>query len=575
MNNRKEYYKFFKNTRSGLFSITFMYIVIGVLSFATPILTANLLASLLYNSFSYTLECAFLVALAFIFQELVLYTAEHIWNIKIRPRILFNVRQYIIKNIFDLKLSVINKYGDGLIEERIENDPNDVAKIVNSLQKNFVNSLTKVGIIIYIVITDYRISLVYIVGMLLVEYVDTIKQKRVKVKDMKLNNSASSASNIIGEVVEGMRDIKILNIENKMSSYLSSKLNVVANNISEKDICESTYDKIERVILYITMAMVIVFGMFFLNRGEITMVNLLIMYLYQNDVFSLMSEISNFRTSIKDFNSIMNKIVMLGDYKKFEKEKYGKVVVPRVKGKIKFDNVHFGYDEGKNVLNGMSFEINEKESVALVGTPECGKSTIVNLLMRSYDSHSGSITIDDVAIENFDETSLKNNISVVNQDSYIFNMSIKDNLLLVKSDATKSEIDFVCKKADIYNFINSLPDKYNTIVGMDGVNLSSAQRQKLAIARALLKGSQILIFEEATSSIDNVSQSEIQDSINNLVNEKTIITISHRLSATSKCDRILVIDKGKIVADGDHKNLITNCKVYKNLYKDVNKKIRF
>jgi ATP-binding cassette subfamily B protein len=199
------------------------------------------------------------------------------------------------------------------------------------------------------------------------------------------------------------------------------------------------------------MAMVIVFGMFFLNRGEITMVNLLIMYLYQNDVFSLMSEISNFRTSIKDFNSIMNKIVMLGDYKKFEKEKYGKVVVPRVKGKIKFDNVHFGYDEGKNVLNGMSFEINEKESVALVGTPECGKSTIVNLLMRSYDSHSGSITIDDVAIENFDETSLKNNISVVNQDSYIFNMSIKDNLLLVKSDATKSEIDFVCKKADIYN----------------------------------------------------------------------------------------------------------------------------
>ena len=210
------------------------------------------------------------------------------------------------------------------------------------------------GIIIYIVITDYRISLVYIVGMLLVEYVDTIKQKRVKVKDMKLNNSASSASNIIGEVVEGMRDIKILNIENKMSSYLSSKLNVVANNISEKDICESTYDKIERVVLYITMAMVIVFGMFFLNRGEITMVNLLIMYLYQNDVFSLMSEISNFRTSIKDFNSIINKINQLEDYKKFEKEKYGKVSIPRVRGSIKFDNVYFGYDK-----NDVTLKMNE------------------------------------------------------------------------------------------------------------------------------------------------------------------------------------------------------------------------
>ena len=154
-------------------------------------------------------------------------------------------------------------------------------------------------------------------------------------------------------------------------------------------------------------------------------------------------------------------------------------------------------------------------------------------------------------------------------------MSIKDNLLLVKSDATKRELDFVCKKADIYDFIMSLPDKYNTVVGMNGINLSGGQRQKLAIARALLQGSQILIFDEATSSIDNVSQSEIQDSINNLVNEKTVITISHRLSATSKCDRILVIDKGRIVADGNHKTLLANSKVYKNLYKDVNKKIRF
>ena len=572
--NNKGYLKFFKNTRSGLFSITVLYIVIGVLSFLTPIFTANLLASLIYNSFSLTLKYAIVVALVFTFQEFVLYTSEHIWNIKIRPKILFNVRQYIIKNIFNIKLSVVHKYGDGLIEERIENDPNDVAKIVNSLQRNSVNALTKIGIVIYIIITDYRISLVYIIGMLLVEYVDTIKHKRVKIKDMKLDNSQVSASNFIGGVVEGMADIKTLNIEKKISSHLSNKLNVVANNISEKDICESTYDKIERVILYITMAMVIVMGMFYLNRGEISVVNLLIMYLYQNDVFSLMSEISNFRTSIKDFNSIIDKINQLEDYKKFEKEKYGKVSIPRVRGSIKFDNVYFGYDKN-DVLNGMSFEIKEKESIALVGTPECGKSTIISLLTRLYDVKGGSITIDGINVEDFDEVSLKKNISVVNQDSYIFNMSIKDNLMIVKSDATKSELDSVCKKADIYDFIMNLPNKYDTVVGMDGVNISGGQRQKLAIARALLQGSQILIFDEATSSIDNVSQSEIQKSINNLVNEKTVIVISHRLSATSMCDKIFVIDKGVVVAEGNHKNLISNCKVYKNLYKSVNKKIRF
>lgn len=574
MNNIKDSLQFFKNTKNKLSLITFMYLILGVISFITPILTANLLAGLIYTDLNLVIDYAIYVAVAFILQEIILYITEYIWNVKIRPRILFNIRHFIINNILRLKMTVIDEYGEGSIEEKIDSEPNEIAKIVNTAQRNIINVITKIGIIIYIILTEWRISLIYIIGMLIVAYIDTKKQKVVKLKDMKLSNSESSSSKFIDEVVEGMGDIKTLNIEEKIGSHLSNKLNTVANNISEKDLLESRYAKLEKVVLYITTALVMIIGMIFLRQSNVSVVNLLIMYLYQNDVFSLMSEISILRSSIKDYNVIMTRILQLDNDKKYEKENFGKKELKNVKGKINFNNVVFGYTKTNPIIKNMTFEIKPGETVALVGSAECGKSTILKLLARKHDCQTGTITIDDTPIEELTEDTLKSNISVVNQDSYIFNMSIKDNLLLVKPNATKKEIDNVCQKVKIYDYIMSLPDKYNTIIGKDGINLSGGQRQKLAIARALLQGSKILLFDEATSMIDNNSQAEIQEAIEEITRDLTVIIVSHRLSATSKCDRIMVIDKGKVVAEGNHKNLVTNCKVYRNLYKDINKKIR-
>lgn len=572
MNNIKGSLKFFKNTRSKLILLTFMYIILGVISFISPIMMANLLAGLIYTDFYIVFWYAIYVCLIFILQEILLYLTERLWNIRIRPRILYNIRHYIIKNIFSLKMSVIDDYGDNAIEEKIDKEPNEIARIVNTAQRNIINVITKMGIVLYIVLTDWKIALIYIIGMMIVARIDTLKQKAVSLRDVKLNNSGTSASNFISEVVEGMSDIKSLNIEEKMGSHLSNKLNMVANNFSDRDLLESRYSKLEKIILYITTSLVMIVGLLVLDGDNLGVVNLLIMYLYQNDVFSLMGEISILRSSIKDYNVIMNRILTLGNEKKYEKEKFGNVEIKRVKGNIQFKNVVFGYSKENVVLNNMSFEIKEGESVALVGNS--GKSTILKLLNRKYDVLSGCIYIDGVPIEELSENTLKRNISVVSQNSYIFNMSIRDNLLLVKPDATKKQIDDVCKKVKIYDYIMSLPDKYNTVIGMEGVNLSGGQKQKLAIARALLQGSKILLFDEATSLIDNNSQAEIQEAINEITRDLTVIIISNRLSSTSMCDKIMVIDKGRVIATGDHKNLITNCRFYKNLYKDVNKKIR-
>ena len=574
MIKNKEIFKFFKNTKPRLVMLWIMYILLGIISFITPILTANLLAGLIYKDMYKVFAYAIYVALAFSLQELLLYITEFVWNGKVRPKLLYNVRHFVINNIFNLKMSVIDNYGNEAIETKINEEPLEMARVVNTTQKNIINVITKLGIVIYVVLTDWRIAVIYLIGMITVAYIDNRKHVALKSRETKISNSSLNSSKYISEVVEGINDIKSLNIEETISSNLSTKLNNVVNNIAEKELLESGYTRLEKIVLYSTMAFIIIMGICFLEEGTLTVVNLLVMYLYQNDIFSLMNEITTLRTTLNEYNEISNKILKLEDNTKYEKEIFGKKELTDVKGKINFNSVIFGYDKTKPILKNMNFEIKPGETVALVGSENCGKSTIIKLLMRKYDLINGSITIDDIPINELTKKSLRTNISIVKQDSYIFNMSIKDNLLLVKPNATNKEIDEVCKKVDIYDYIMSLPKKYNTIIGTDGVNLSGSQKQKIAIARALLKDSKILIFDEATSMIDSHTQSEIHEAITKIYKDLTVIVISQRLSTIVDCDRILVIDQGRVVAEGKHKNLITNCKIYKNLFKDVNKKIR-
>lgn len=574
MIKNKEIFKFFKNTKPRLVMLWIMYILLGIISFITPILTANLLAGLIYKDMYKVFAYAIYVALAFSLQELLLYITEFVWNGKVRPKLLYNVRHFVINNIFNLKMSVIDNYGNEAIETKINEEPLEMARVVNTTQKNIINVITKLGIVIYVVLTDWRIAVIYLIGMITVAYIDNRKHVSLKSRETKISNSSLNSSKYISEVVEGINDIKSLNIEETISSNLSTKLNNVVNNIAEKELFESGYTRLEKIVLYSTMAFIIIMGICFLEEGSLTVVNLLVMYLYQNDIFSLMNEITTLRTTLNEYNEISNKILKLEDNTKYEKEIFGKKELTDVKGKINFNSVIFGYDKTKPILKNMNFEIKPGETVALVGSENCGKSTIIKLLMRKYDLINGSITIDDVPINELTKKSLRTNISIVKQDSYIFNMSIKDNLLLVKPNATNKEIDEVCKKVDIYDYIISLPKKYNTIIGTDGVNLSGSQKQKIAIARALLKDSKILIFDEATSMIDSHTQSEMHEAITKIYKDLTVIVISQRLSTIVDCDRILVIDQGRVVAEGKHKNLITNCKIYKNLFKDVNKKIR-
>ena len=283
-------------------------------------------------------------------------------------------------------------------------------------------------------------------------------------------------------------------------------------------------------------------------------------------VEAFISNIGEISKTIKSFNLSCERIFSIMDEKKFSKEKFGKKHLNTINGDFEFQNISFSYDNEKNVLNGMSFKVNANETVAFVGKSGAGKSTIFSLLCKLYDNYSGNILIDDIDIKELDRDSLRGNISVISQNPYIFNMSIKDNLKLIKNDLTDEEMKNACRMACLDSFIESLPDKYETIVGEGGVMLSGGQKQRLAIARALIQKTEIILFDEATSALDNETQKHIQEAINNLKSEYTIMIIAHRLSTILSCDRIFFVENGKVIDFGTHKELLKRCKQYKNLY---------
>ena len=242
--------------------------------------------------------------------------------------------------------------------------------------------------------------------------------------------------------------------------------------------------------------------------------------------------------------------------------KDGFIKVAAATPKIKVADPAYNTEE---ILKKMNFTIKPNEKIAFVGKSGAGKSTIFNLITHLYQVSSGKVLLDDININDLDCNTIRNNMSIITQNPYIFNFSIKDNLLLAKEDATLKEIRNACRLACIDDYIMSLPDKYDTPLGENGIILSGGQKQRIAIARALLMQTEIILFDEATSALDNETQEQIQKAIDNLKGEYTILIIAHRLSTVIDADKIFVIDDGKIIDSGTHQELLKNCEVYKEI----------
>ena len=288
-------------------------------------------------------------------------------------------------------------------------------------------------------------------------------------------------------------------------------------------------------------------------------------YLWRID--EVVESLSDFGVSFNKVSVSLKRIDEILNNKLYQDENFGNINLDIVEGNIEFKDVKFKYKNDEDyTLKGLNLKLDTNKKVAIVGKSGNGKSTLFNLLLRYFNTTDGEITLDGVNIEDLTEECLRKNISIIRQSPFLFNLSILDNFKLVKNDVSLDEVRKVCKKAYIDNYVMSLPNGYETIIGEGGENLSGGQKQRLAIARTLLLNTKIILFDEATSALDNESQKYIKKTIDNLVKDHTIIIVAHRLSTIIDADEINVIDKGKLVGIGTHEELLNSNKVYKTLY---------
>ena len=307
-------------------------------------------------------------------------------------------------------------------------------------------------------------------------------------------------------------------------------------------------------------------GKFYID-GLISLGIFLMIETYIWRIDDVVESISDFGVNFNKVTVSLNRIGEILNNKLYQDELYGNKELINTKGVIKLSNVKFKYrDDEDYTLKGLNLTIEPYKKIAIVGRSGNGKSTIFNLLLRYFDASSGTIKVDDINIKDLTEKSLRGNISIIRQNPFLFNLTIMENFKIVKEDVTLEEIREVCQKAYIDDYIMSLPKKYETVIGEGGVNLSGGQKQRLAIARTLLLNTKIILFDEATSALDNESQEYIKKTIDDLVKDHTVVIVAHRLSTIIDADVINVIDKGKLVGSGKHKELLDTCKAYNDLY---------
>ena len=562
--NVKRTWKYIKEAKYSLIGYGSVSIIEAIITTILPLLSAKIILNITNG----VVNQLIISSIAVLFIELLLYLMIYFKGFfyqKIYQKTLIGIQKDITREILNLEIEEIDKNSSGLFIDRLNKDTTDIAGLFMEYAYWISYIITNVGVLVTIFILNKYLFVYAVFTSLVVYFINKKRLNKQYEVRKKLKQIQEQKTGLTIEVVRGITDIKVLNATDTILKQTSKRIEETTDEEVHIMNIRRFYMYLENNIRSVTDLGLILLGCYLYSKSLLDIPTFVIIFNYQSKIKNLLMGIVQIVEYNKKFSVAANRIYEIIDDNKFKKEKFGSISIEKLNGNIEFKNVSFSYGRLK-VLKDMSFEIKEKEKVAFVGKSGAGKTTIFNLITKLYDTNKGKILLDGYNINELSCSTIRNNMSIITQIPYIFNFSIKDNLLLAKENATMKEIREACKMACIDDYIMNLPKKYDTMVGENGVTLSGGQRQRLSIARALLVKSEIILFDEATSALDNETQGNIKKAINNLNGKYTVLIIAHRLSTIIDSDKIYVVDDGKIIDCGSHKELLERCEYYKELY---------
>ncbi len=556
-----KYYKKYKFLSIGVIILSLAYAGISLLS---PIYEGKMLG--FFEDFDKTNIIK--IALFLLILRIIIEIVTNLWSrvvLKLNGKVNFDLKRDMLESLTNFEVKNFDNTNSGIFISRLNKDTTELSELFDYITDDLSGIILNVSFIVYVLYLNAYLGIFLILNIILV-YMLTSKKlfyyKRVK-KDYKEKDEKTVG--LYTDIIRGIREIKNLNLKEIVLKETNAKqLETIKAEIKTTH-TRRTWNRWIAVFQHILDFIFVLLSIHFIMNNTLQVSSFLIIFLYKNKVLNLINYISEIREKLADGKVSSSRVFNIITYKSFVKENYGTLKVNNIKGNIEFKNVDFQYNSNK-LFENLNFKIEPNKMIAIVGKSGEGKSTILKLISKGYSVDSGEVLIDNYNINDLSEKTIKDNISVVSQSPYIFNLSIKDNIKLANPDTTDEEIIDVCKKTQIHDVIESMEDGYDTLVGENGVILSGGQKQRIAIARALIKKSKIILLDEATSSLDNSNQEKIKNVIKELSKDHTVIIVAHRLSTIVDADNIFVVDKHKICASGTHIELMNNCEEYKNLY---------
>lgn len=563
-NNLSRLFKYYKKYKFLSIMVIILSMGYAGISLLSPIYEGKMLGY--FENFDKTqiLKTAlFLVVL-----RIIIEIITNLWSrivLKLNGKVNFDLKSDMLKSLTNFEVKNFDNTNSGLFISRLNKDTTELSELFDYVTDDLSGIILNVSFIIYVFFLNVYLGL-YLIFNIISVYILTSKKlfyyKRAK-KDYKEKDE--TVVGLYTDVIRGIREIKNLNLKSVVMQDVSKKQTETIKAEIKSTHTRRTWDRWIKAFQHILDFIFILISVYFITNKFLEISSFLIIFLYKNKVLDLINYISEIREKLADGKVSAQRVFDIISYNSFSKETYGNLNIKNIKGSIEFKNVKFKYNSN-NLFNNLNFKINCNQMVAIVGKSGEGKSTILKLINKSYSTNDGEILIDNYNINTLSEETIKNNISIFSQSPYIFNLSIKENIKLANPQATDKEIEEVCKEAQLHDVIIEMQDGYDTIVGENGVILSGGQKQRLAIARALIKKSKIILFDEATSSLDNNNQEKIKNIIKSLSKDHTVIIVAHRLSTIIDSDCIFVLDNHGIIDSGTHNELIKKCLEYKNLY---------
>ena len=564
-----------KHIKKILISLFFAILVAGSTSAIAYLLDPAIKKIFIEKDQTLIIIIPIFIIIAFTVKGFSLYLAK-VFMISVSEEVRKDLQCDMLNNLIAADTRLIDGKHTGKF---ISNITNDVAHITNLISTAvlsiFKDSLTLVGLLTVMFFQNWKLSLIAIIMIPLASFAARTLGKRIGKVATEQMLRAGILNTYLIELFKNHKLIKIFQQE----KYENKRAEKFINDVKEKTVKIATVyvrsSPIMETLTGIMIAILIFYSGKLVLKNEIDVNNFFSFLAAMMLAYQPVRSLATLNITINQGLSAATRILPVIDEKSELLEKESSVQIQVDKGNIEFKNISFKYDKERknNTLNSVNIKMLGGKMTSIVGHSGAGKSTILNLIPRFYDSVSGDIQIDNQSIYNCTISSLRKNISLVSQDTTLFDDTIRNNIAYANLDASQKEIEQAAKHSFASEFIEKLPNKYETIIGENGTRLSGGEKQRLSIARAMLKKSQIILLDEATSSLDAETENKIQDAINFLTKDRTTIVIAHRLSTILNSDKIYVIYAGKVVGEGTHDQLLINSKVYKNFYEKQIKKV--